>query len=118
MIIEHWNVSRRLDHVEQELNNVRRIIYENEYNQLCFTLSTPLRSFLVKEFRVNQIKVDPVDQALLMSLRADDYSLDSINQCLFDDICKIYRTIANELAVIDYKNLIEIMISQVEQARS
>lgn len=112
IIQEHLVLSQRLDHVERNLNSVQHIVYENQYNRLCFSVSTPLKSVLVQKFRLKSLRIDPLDQALLMSLYANDYQLGDINKDLFKSVCQIYKTIANDLSVPDYKDLIEIIMSR------
>ena len=72
LIIEHYIMSERLNKTEQDLADVKEdladmksLLYESQYNRLCFSISTPLKKALVRYFHADDIRFDPLDQRLL-----------------------------------------------------
>ena len=56
------DVKAELSGVKEEVEDVRDLVYEGQYNRLCFGVSTPLKETLARCFRAQRTRIDPLNQ--------------------------------------------------------
>ncbi len=108
LIMEHSILCVRVDYVENELNDVKHLLFENDFKKLCFLVSTPLKNILAKEFRIRHLQIDPLNRNLLLALKSNDYHFGPIDKTLYDNVIAIYQTVARDIGIFD-EDLIEII---------
>ncbi|CAF2985305.1 unnamed protein product [Rotaria sp. Silwood2] len=114
LIMEHCHLSVRLNNVENELNDVKRLLFENEFKKLCFLVSTPLKNVLVKQFRTRNLRIDPLDKTLLLALRSNDYHIGPIDRTLYYAVKETYQKLARDIGIF-YHDLIEVIFVRLQR---
>jgi len=59
LIMEHCLLSVRLNNVDNELNDVKHLLFENEFKKFVFLYQHHLKNILVKLFRTRDLRIDP-----------------------------------------------------------
>ncbi|CAF1115234.1 unnamed protein product [Rotaria sordida] len=122
-VITNCIMRERLNNNETETNSLKEavrdlqeITYEANFKKLAYAISTPLKNELLEHFRLARIRVDPLDEELLVALLDGNYRAARISEDTYNDIVLIYQKIAQVTGIFNYKELVKIIVCR--QARS
>ncbi|CAF4074681.1 unnamed protein product [Rotaria sp. Silwood1] len=120
LAITNCIIWKRLNNMETETNGLKEsvhdlqeITYEANFKKLTYAISTPLKDELTKRFRLAKIGGDPLDEELLAALLDGNYRAAHISEDTYNAIVLIYREIAQVTGILDYKELVKILVCRL-----
>lgn len=101
------NMDREIRSLKEEINELKQLNYEREFQKLLFGISTPLKNMISQRFRRETIRMDPLEEDLLDALLHNDCP-PTISKNKFKEIQCIYEEISDCIG-ISCKQLIDMM---------
>ncbi len=84
------------------------LIERSTFKRLCYSISSPIKDILVKYFRDNNIRKDPLDQSLIEALLDNDLYYSGISIVEFKQVVDLYKGLAEDLQIAKYKDLVSL----------
>lgn len=93
-----------------QLNDLKSFTYDVEFKRLSFAVSTSLKNYLSKSFRIEKIRFDHLDDELLDILLNNNHHHTYLSRETYNSIVEIYRKLAQDLLVEDCHELVKAII--------
>ena len=65
-------LKEEINDLKSTVSTLKSTVYEKEFKQLCYSISSPIKENLVRCFRNKNIRMDPLDKYLIRTLLNDD----------------------------------------------